>query len=129
MMVQKFKVYRAVLECLECRTSVSGKSLKECMSQLKCKNHDGINDYHKDALRLDGRPVFELKQIIKDGETGKSIVEITLRDGERLREPIAKPKNPSAAWTKSSKDKSSKEDEDDESKEDDEPNENPPKRK
>lgn len=54
------------LRCSKCRAESLGATPEECLKNFKCGlTGAAIDDSCKPCLQLDGKPVFELKQVIK----------------------------------------------------------------
>lgn len=85
----KVPQYRAIAECLICRTSSVGETTKEALENLNCKTRDGIDPLHKAAIKCDGRNVFELKEFNKAHQP-RSIVEVEMTEAEAKKAKPAK---------------------------------------
>ena len=60
------------IRCNECRTEGLGSTLKEAIANLKCKGFLEPNPNHRSAFVVDGKEMYELKQIIENGYKGKT---------------------------------------------------------
>ena len=60
------------IRCNECRTEGLGSTLKEASANLKCKGFNEPNPNHRSAFAVDGKPMYELKQIIENSYKGQT---------------------------------------------------------
>ena len=60
------------LECTKCKAQSECSSLEESLSEMRCGLTGGhLNDACKVSLQLDGKPVFEIKQVVNFGKSKK----------------------------------------------------------
>ncbi len=83
---------KAVVECLLCRTQAIGDTLEDALKTLRCRGEETWNPLHKAAIQVDGKLVFELKQVVSNDYKGT-----TRLSGEPIpvKVPSSKPKKES----------------------------------
>ena len=60
------------LRCNKCKSQTECTSLEESLSEMRCGLDGGhLNDSCKVNLTLDGKPIFEIKQVVEFGKASK----------------------------------------------------------